>query len=272
MCKRFFCLLAVLAIAGSANAALLAHYDFGTTTGGTVNQGTVGAAGDGILENGPVFVDIDPGPGTEWALKFVQNGSHQRMRIPAPWFPPDGHPFTVAAWLQAPLDTPCDWATIASKGYESAWHLATGTPQGLGSDKVVFAVHGAVAAWSPLKGTVSVRNDTYWFHVIGTVDAQDYTTTCLYINGVLQESRQTWGAVYTNDLDIFLGDEPLRPEDDYAWNGMIDDFRIYDSHIDAAGAMDLFVNSYREVRPTIPEPATIALLVLGGLAVLGRKR
>ena len=51
---------------------------------------------------------------------------------------------------------------------------------------------------------------------------------------------------------------------------MIDDVRIYDEHIDAQGAMDLFVNTYSPIG-RIPERATIALLGLGGLALLGRR-
>jgi hypothetical protein len=53
---------------------------------------------------------------------------------------------------------------------------------------------------------------------------------------------------------------------------MIDDIRIYDEHIDAQGVMDLFNDTYSDARPTIPEPATILLVGLGGLAVIGRRR
>jgi len=77
--------------------------------------------------------------------------------------------------------------------------------------------------------------------------------------------------LYQNELDLLIGAEPNRTDYQFGWNGMIDDVRIYDTAIDAQGAMDLFVNTFSPVS-RIPEPATIFLLGLSGLAVLGRKR
>ncbi len=287
MFRKLFCLLAVLAIASSANAALIAYYNFGTGSASTANQGTAGTAANGVIINGATIVDIDTSArGVEWALQFSNdalNGdgilNNQYMNITNgddTWYdtaiPPTLGARTYAAWVRMDTDTTQTWSTIMSKGYETSLYLGCGTPQGNGMDQVVFSYHTGFAAWSPLKGTVSAMSDEYWIHVIATIDGADYKTGSLYINGVLQESRQTWGPLYDNDLDIIIGAEPNRTGYDFGWNGMMDDIRIYDEHIDAAGAMDLFVNTYSEARPTIPEPATIFLLGLGGLAVLGRKR
>jgi len=138
---------------------------------------------------------------------------------------------TYAAWVRMDTSTTQSWSMIASKGYETSLNLGAGTPQGNGMDQIVFSYHTGFASWSPLKGTVSVMDDTYWAHVVATIDGVDYKTGSLYINGVLQESRQTWGPLYQNDLDLLIGAEPNYTEFDYGWNGMLDDIRIYDRAI-----------------------------------------
>jgi hypothetical protein len=285
MFKKLFCLLAVLAIAGSANAGLIAYYDFGVSTPTSANMGSAGTAADGVLVNGATIVDIDTtARGVEWALQLNNTtgsglADSQYMNITNgddTWYD-TAIPLTLgarsyAAWVRLEPTTTQSWSIIASKGFETAMNLATGTPAGNGYDQVVFSHQTGFASWSPMKGTVSAASDTYWVHVVATIDGADYKTGALYINGVLQQSKQTWGPLYQNDLDLLIGAEPNRTGFQFGWNGMLDDVRIYDSYIDAQGAMDLFVNTYSEARPTIPEPATIALLGLGGLALLRRKR
>jgi hypothetical protein len=285
MFKKLFCLLAVLAIAGSANAALIAYYDFGVSTATTANMGTAGTAADGVLVNGATMVDLDTtARGYEWALQLNNTtgsglADSQYMNITNgddAWYD-TAIPLTLgarsyAAWVRQNTNTTASWNIIASKGFETAMNLATGTPAGNGADQVVFSHQTGFASWSPLKGTVSARDDVKWIHVVATIDGADYKTASLYINGVLQQSKQSWGPLYQNDLDLLIGAEPNRTGYQFGWNGMLDDVRIYDEAIDATGAYDLFVNTYSEWRPTIPEPATIALLGLGGLALLRRKR
>ena len=288
MFRKLFCLLAVLAIAGSANAALIAYYPFESSSGlHPQNQGTawIDPSSDGVLMNGAQMVDIDTtSSGMEGVLQLNNTtGSSladcQYMNITNgddTWYD-DAMPYGVgarsyAAWIRMAPDTTQDWRTIISKGYETALNLVVGTGNSAGYEYLMFSYHAGIASWSPLKSAVGAISDEYWHHVVATIDGADYKTASLYINGVLQESLQTWGSLYQNDLDLLIGAEPNRTGFQFGWNGMIDDVRIYDEHIDAAGVMDLFNDTYSEFRPTVPEPATIFLLGLGGLAVLGRKR
>ncbi|MHC4738452.1 MAG: SUMF1/EgtB/PvdO family nonheme iron enzyme [Planctomycetota bacterium] len=283
MFKKLFCMFAVLTIAISVNASLIAYYNFGTSSPSTANGGTAGAAADGILINGAQIVDIDTtARGVQYALQLNNTtGSGladcQYMNITNgndTWYDTafgSGTPAgarTYAAWVRMDTDTTQTWSIIASKGYETAVNLAAGTPAGNGADQIVFSHQTGFASWSPLKGTVSAMSDTYWIHVVATIDGADYKKGSLYINGVLQDSRQTWGPLYSNDLDLLIGAEPNRTGYQFGWNGMIDDVRIYDEHITAQGTMDLFVNTYSAARPTGPEPATMTLLSPNGGEVL----
>ena len=247
--------LAVVLAEGVSNGALIAYYNFGLSSPTTANQGTAGSAADGILVNGATIVDIDPDErGVDYALKLDGTAGHQYMNITNgnDWFSSvvsGGHgPFSIAAWVRQEACTTATWNTLISKGYDSAFYIGTGTPYGYGIDKFVFSYPGAIGVSDPLRSDIGVRSgsDSCWHHVVVTVDGHDYKTVSLYINGVPQDSRQTWGALNSNTEDILIGDDPLMAAAgyDYQWNGMIDDVRIYDEYIDATGAMDLFVNTF----------------------------
>ncbi|MHC4394957.1 MAG: LamG domain-containing protein [Planctomycetota bacterium] len=235
----------VVGLAGNVLANLLAHYTF--EDGDGRNYGSVGSVADGILTNDANIV-YDPvgqwnkDPNYVLLLNYGDGTVHQYMNIGSDWFNtfvPNGHPLTIAAWIKVTPGTLGIWRTIMSKGYESSWNLAMGTPQAE-DDEIAFSAHRAVDSWSPLVGTVNVR-DGQWHHVVGTVDEQDHKKSCLYIDGMLQESIQSWQPAFSNDLDILIGDEPTRTDWDFQWNGMIDDVRIYNEALSEAAIESIYM-------------------------------
>ena len=241
---------------------MIAYYNFGATTASTANQGTAGTAADGVLMGGAQIVDIDVSDdGVEWVLQLSNDSTnsgwvnHQYMNITNgddSWYdnaiPYEMGARTYAAWVRMDTDTIQDWSTFMSKGFETGLAMGCGTPFGNGMDQVVFSYHSCIASWCPLNGTVSAMSDNEWIHVVATIDGEDFKTASLYINGQLQDTRQTWGPLYANDLDLLIGDEPNRTANDFGWNGMIDDVRIYDEHMDAQDVLDLFNSTYSPFR------------------------
>jgi len=98
-----------------------------------------------------------------------------------------------------------------------------------------------------------------WNHIALTLDSSN-NQSVLYLNG-FQTATSTWAAGETFNI-LQLGSrfgEGVRASP----NASIDEVRIYDETLDATAIANL---------STIPEPSSIALLGLGGIALILRRR
>ena len=247
-------------LAGNVSADLVAHYTFDDGDGR--NYGSAGSAADGALMNGASVV-YDPvgqwnkDPNYVLLLNYGDGTVHQYMDCGKDWAnwdpnpqPDDPYaglePLTIAAWIKVTSGTWGSWRTIMSKGHESSWDLSTGTYAGAGDDKIAFSAHRGLAAWSPLVGTVNVR-DGQWHHIVGVVAEGEWGAfgeieSKLYIDAELQGTDVDWGPVELNNANVFVGADPIKLAFgcDYSWNGMIDDVRIYDEALSEYGIMDIY--------------------------------
>ena len=120
---------------------------------------------------------------------------------------------TVAAWIRVDVFEQTDQA-IVSKG-QNVWRLVR---NGLTSDQLRFDCGGQAI------GSTNV-NDGEWHHAAGTYDG---STVSLYVDSALDGYIANSGPIPTDpNITLWIADTNRPGAGPQAWNGLIDDVRIY---------------------------------------------
>jgi hypothetical protein len=248
----------LLLVGGSANAALINHWDFEEGTGTTTaDAGTVGATG--TLMNGAAWDTVE----------FAPNGSTASIRL-------DGDDDVVAAvgykaplvqgtadrsyaaWIKtAPSNDQNDG--IFGVGVNSGgqkWTVRIQNGNGVVNGNLRLEVNGGYITGS------TVIDDGAWHHIAVTWTddgSPNVNDALLYVDGALETTDAVLAkAINTaNGVDVQLGNTVNNRN----WDGWLDDMRIYDEVLDA--------NAIAALANPIPEPSTLLLAALGLLGLLG---
>jgi hypothetical protein len=261
MCRKLFVFVLVLGLAANASAGLVGYWALdgdGTDSSDYGNHGTI---------NGNVAPAMDRFGNPSGAMSFAGGGGDNINVGDAPEFNMTGA-MSILGW--AYLDTSssvydrrnCRILGKMGAGGRRAWSAGI-------EHRNNTAVHNRANFQISSNGSdvISCEDDATipldeWFHYAGVYKPGEYMQ--VYINGDLAMSVTTGipATQYsTNGQSVLIGNRPEAP--DCGWYGSLDEVRIYNEALTEAQI---------EAVMAIPEPATMLMLGLGGLALIRRKR
>jgi hypothetical protein len=255
---------------GGLQDGLVAYYPF---QGNAESRG--GPAPDGYVSGATLASDRFGAANSAYAFDGVDDyieipNTNGVFNLTASW--------TLACWAKpfSPAtdarDDPLIWkiARVESGAYtgnEDTFLLSWGYNWQEGQSGNVFYTGLERAADDEDFGVSSLSHEpALWHHVVGSYDG---TSLRIYVDGELDQTANIGPIVaYTGPAPLRIGNiqhstHIVGPTHVGAFDGVIDDVRIYDRALSDAEVADLHL---------LPEPATLTLLVLGGLALMRRRR
>ena len=267
MFKKILLVVLVLGLAGSASAAdaLIAHWNLDETSG-TIAADSVGSS-DGTLQSisgGPTWTSSGQING---ALSFDNDGLVNGTRDTSGTWDDNGNSFTLdfyikttynasrqqQVWVQNDRKIDTYGERVAVRHWTNQW-----THETTGAYGVTMAVSNDSGGWHMLHVWDTNFVTGNWVHVQAVRDAT-LNELRLYADGALQGTT-SWTDSTLNVSDIMR-------------DGLAMGIDTGDgNYTTSARRLDGDLDEVKLYNYTVPEPATIMLLGLGGLALIRKRR
>ena len=158
-----------------------------------------------------------------------------------------------------------NWQTLAGKGEGNGWRIARAGASGNGMTFSGRKPHNFAAQTDDQSGG--------WHHLVTTVEGG--IRTDMYVDGELVGSDTSGYALQDRANAMQIGGNPDAAN--RGWNGNIDDVAVWDRVLTADEVSSIYnggdgASIGSLTGGVVPEPSSIALLGLGGLALAFRKR
>jgi hypothetical protein len=265
--------------AAAANAALLAHLRLDdATTAAAVNE----AGPDGAYENfvvGDLLQPASPGKDSVNSV-HLDDPSGGRQRINLGPNPAHGaKALTIAMWVNLDAGTFGSDHTFASAGDFRApanlifWRDDSDGSNNGADNSVALLVNG-----NRTVSAAGILNATGWHHVAMIWEANSSDGLRIYFDGV---RSQTGGDIAVGDetigqteglQDLVLGQKTASGGDNgKQFIGFMDEVGVWSDALPDSSILALANGSHTPGTVPIPEPATLALLVLGATVAMRRR-
>ncbi|WP_309490822.1 LamG-like jellyroll fold domain-containing protein [Oceaniferula flava] len=267
---------ATLLLAGSisAHAALVGEWTFDEQS--LANTGTTESVHDGTFEGGTAAYSTNTRSGSGFSLIITsQSDTQDTIGGDVLWINNsnsadagyvstfDGTAFTVSMWVASTDGVWYNWDTLAEKGSEdgnSGWEMRARLNGNHGLYGSLYHTAGTtqVKGFGP-DGIVNDLVDQDWHLVTMSYD-QTATTLAVYFDGV-EVSSNTSASSFDSGAahDLVFG---AREAGNRGENILIDSIQYYDTALSSSEVASL----------AVPEPSSSALLGLGGIALILRRR
>ncbi len=242
------CGFALMALAMPALADPVAHWTLDENPPGASMIDSTGNGHDAAVGGAPLSVPAVAGRGLE-----LDGGSDEHLSVSdsAELHLPD---FTLSAWVK--------YTSLGNEGHIVGKHVPNsfnGYFLSVYDNRLcLFFNSDAARVVSPLP-----YDDGRWHHVAATYDSVSGMAS-LYVDGDLKNSL-TASRCADNNTGMTIGGVGYG----YAnFQGQLDDVQIYGTALSSTQVVFLHDNPGK----VVPEPTTLALLTLGGLALIRRRR
>ncbi len=154
-----------------------------------------------------------------------------------------------------------NWQTLAGKGEGDGWRIARASSSTTGLTFSGRKPHNFDAE----------LDEPGWHHIVATVEGG--VRTDMYVDGALVASDTSGYNLQNRNNPMQIGGNP--DAGGRGWDGNIDDVAVWDRVLTPAEISSIYnggAGASIASLTTVPEPSSLALLGLGGLALAFRKR